>query len=268
MRFFKRLFFVLVVLSVGFASVSLLNGSRAQADNSGKSPAAVKTVAAKSNVVSGVESKTLKKQPVKKAVKKAAPKKKTTSKKRAVPKKVTYKKAVKKPVKKAPVKKSVAHKTVATKKPVAKKVVYNAAPRATLSAGVQLNSSVEQQIVSLINQQRTSRGLSPLQVRSDLANFASQWSLQQYTNGTMSHGMLGFTYSTVGGQNVAYASGDVSYYGWPAIWSASATVNGWMNSPEHRANILKASYKYTGVGVAYGQKGATGWVFYTQDFAN
>jgi uncharacterized protein YkwD len=50
----------------------------------------------------------------------------------------------------------------------------------------------------------------------------------------------------------------------------AATVNAWMNSPEHRENILNGEYRETGVGVAAaapayfagGQAGAT----YTQDF--
>ena len=50
----------------------------------------------------------------------------------------------------------------------------------------------------------------------------------------------------------------------------AATVSAWMNSPEHRENILNGEYRETGIGVAAaapasfaaGQAGAT----YTQDF--
>ena len=52
--------------------------------------------------------------------------------------------------------------------------------------------------------------------------------------------------------------------------SPAATVTAWMNSPEHRENILNGEYSETGIGVtaaapasfAEGQQGAT----YTQDF--
>jgi uncharacterized protein YkwD len=50
----------------------------------------------------------------------------------------------------------------------------------------------------------------------------------------------------------------------------SATVNGWMSSPDHRANILNGDFRESGIGVApaapamcaEGPPGAT----YTQDF--
>lgn len=59
---------------------------------------------------------------------------------------------------------------------------------------------------------------------------------------------------------------------WGTLWLATpkAIVDGWMRSPAHRANILDASYRDTGIGVtphapasrAGGQAGA----IYTQDF--
>jgi predicted outer membrane repeat protein len=60
--------------------------------------------------------------------------------------------------------------------------------------------------------------------------------------------------------------------GWATLWLATphAMVNAWMNSPDHRANILDARFSDTGIGVsphppsslARGQGGA----IYTQDF--
>jgi len=55
-----------------------------------------------------------------------------------------------------------------------------------------------------------------------------------------------------------------------SLATPSETVNGWMNSPEHRANILNGDFRESGIGVvsaapaiySYGQPGAT----YTQDF--
>jgi uncharacterized protein YkwD len=58
-------------------------------------------------------------------------------------------------------------------------------------------------------------------------------------------------YSTPGAENIAQ--------GYP---TAQAVVLGWMNSPDHRANILNCSLKAVGIGVAYGQGGP----WWTQDF--
>ena len=51
----------------------------------------------------------------------------------------------------------------------------------------------------------------------------------------------GYQYQAVG-ENLAYGFND-----------ASDTVTGWMNSPEHRANILNTGYKEVGFGVAQSQ---------------
>jgi uncharacterized protein YkwD len=60
--------------------------------------------------------------------------------------------------------------------------------------------------------------------------------------------------------------------GWGTLWLATphAIVAAWMASPGHRANILEARFRDTGIGVsphppaslAHGQAGAV----YTQDF--
>ncbi|MFT8870661.1 MAG: CAP domain-containing protein [Sporolactobacillus sp.] len=137
----------------------------------------------------------------------------------------------------------------------------------TQNATAQYNTAVASQIVSQINVIRTQNGLCALQPSNSLTAAAQQWSMQQYNNGAMGHGMVPGGY---GGQNVAYANGNVSYFGWDAIWSASATVSDWMNSAEHKANILNPNYRYTGVGVVYGVRNGdgNGWVFYTQNFSN
>ena len=52
----------------------------------------------------------------------------------------------------------------------------------------------------------------------------------------------------------------VGYRGVNAI--ASATVDGWMNSPGHRANILTSYFQSTGIGVAI----SGNEVYLTQNF--
>jgi uncharacterized protein YkwD len=41
--------------------------------------------------------------------------------------------------------------------------------------------------------------------------------------------------------------------------SAGSVVEGWMNSPGHRANILNAAFTQIGVAVAYGADGTPYW---------
>jgi uncharacterized protein YkwD len=45
--------------------------------------------------------------------------------------------------------------------------------------------------------------------------------------------------------------------------SAAGVMAGWMNSPDHRANILSAHYRDLGVGCAYSTHHIAYW---TQDF--
>jgi uncharacterized protein YkwD len=68
----------------------------------------------------------------------------------------------------------------------------------------------------------------------------------------------------------SYELGENIECGTLSLATPSGTVNGWMNSPEHRANILNGDFRESGIGVvpaapamyAEGQPGAT----YTQDF--
>ena len=50
------------------------------------------------------------------------------------------------------------------------------------------------------------------------------------------------------GENVAAGAPD-----------AASVVTGWMNSPEHRANVLNPSYTDIGVGLAYSSNGTPYW---------
>ena len=54
------------------------------------------------------------------------------------------------------------------------------------------------------------------------------------------------------GENLAWSSGNLS--------TPAKTVDGWMNSPGHRANILNTRWTHIGVGVAQGDNGAVYWV--------
>lgn len=48
------------------------------------------------------------------------------------------------------------------------------------------------------------------------------------------------------------AGGNITGYQWKSLEDiAQTSVNGWMESPGHRENILKTRYQYEGIGVAF-----------------
>ncbi len=119
-------------------------------------------------------------------------------------------------------------------------------------------STIEQQIVDLVNAQRAAYGLGSLTVQSQLTDAAKSSTGLMVSTNRMSHvfpespGLAnlsdrlkaaGYQYSWAG-ENVA------SLYE-----SAADVVDGWMNSPGHRANILAAEAKEVGVSVAESSSG-------------
>ena len=105
--------------------------------------------------------------------------------------------------------------------------------------------TTEEKIFSLVNEARVGNGLSPLVRVDTLDALALEHSQDMAKAGILSHDgfdaradsierLLGSSYV---GENVA-----VGYE------SAKAFVDGWLNSPGHRANIMNSSYRRTGVG--------------------
>jgi uncharacterized protein YkwD len=87
--------------------------------------------------------------------------------------------------------------------------------------------------VGLLNRIRASAGLHPVAYDSNLSSWASQNNAEQCRRG------LGHHVNPCGVQNCAWNYPD-----------ASSTVDGWMNSPGHRRNMLSPSI--THVGIAFG----------------
>jgi len=63
-----------------------------------------------------------------------------------------------------------------------------------------------------------------------------------------------------GGENLAYRT----YTGKPTDWSRKV-LTGWLNSPQHRKNLLDPTYRYTGIGVFLCRNGVA---FATQVFSS
>jgi uncharacterized protein YkwD len=137
--------------------------------------------------------------------------------------------------------------------------------RSALSLSDGAPSSEEQEVVRLVNLERGIENLHPLIWDNALATAARGHSIdmsqQNYFSHTSLDGRLfhqritaaGYPYSTCG-ENIA------SGYSTP-----QAVMNGWMNSPGHRANILNSAFCDIGVGYAFGSA-STYKNYWTQDF--
>lgn len=118
----------------------------------------------------------------------------------------------------------------------------------------------EQQVVELVNKERAAAGLPALKMNTKLAGVAEKkaedlrdknyFDHQSPTYGSPFDMMkqFGITYSTAG-ENIAKGQE-----------TPSEVMNGWMNSPGHRANILNADYTEIGVGYVTDSNGTTYWV--------
>ena len=129
----------------------------------------------------------------------------------------------------------------------------------------------------LINVQRRHFGLVPLVEDARLDHAAQAHSEDMVAHGYFEH--VSPSGSTPEGRmtSAGYLSGNVGYevgeniaWGTLNLATPASIVNAWMNSPDHRANILRAAFRQTGIGVSaaapggmgQGEAGAT----YTQDF--
>lgn len=130
----------------------------------------------------------------------------------------------------------------------------------------------------LVNRERTSRGEPALRPDGDLQRAAQAHSSDMASRDYFAHESrngdtplariraTGYIFSS----RLGYAVGE--NIAWATLWLATprAIVAGWMASPGHRANILDATFRDTGVGIAphplsslaHGESGA----IYTQDF--
>ncbi len=143
---------------------------------------------------------------------------------------------------------------------------YTATPATCVFSG---NASFETTLVNLINQERSSQGISPLIVSSQLTAAARQHSRDMACNDFFSHtgsdgsspfdrmAWSGFSF-TAAAENIYAGSGPYN--------SPQQAFNGWMNSSGHRINMLNATYTHVGIGYIYCASSTYGGYF-TADFA-
>ena len=114
-------------------------------------------------------------------------------------------------------------------------------------------SSLESGVLTQLNAIRTQRGLVPLRLNARLTSAAAAHSRQMATDGYFDHTSADGTafWKRIGRW---YSAGGFHYWsvGENLLWSSpqvdpSGALQLWMNSPEHRANILSARWREIGV---------------------
>lgn len=155
---------------------------------------------------------------------------------------------------------TVAISSCSSSKPVTKTTTA-VAPANRVAA--KIAPGMEEQILTLINKHRKTKGLSPLQNNFVIASVARDHTMNMATK-RVAFGHSGFaarakyirskiTGASAVAENVAYGS-----------QTAEEVVEGWLNSPEHKKNI-EGNYRLTGIGVARDIKSR---IYFTQIFAN
>ncbi|WP_368491086.1 CAP domain-containing protein [Clostridium sp. BJN0013] len=116
------------------------------------------------------------------------------------------------------------------------------------------------EVIRLVNVERSKNGLSPLNANAELSKVATAKAQDMIDNSYFSHTSptygspfdmmkkFGISY-TAAGENIAYGQKN-----------AAEVMNSWMNSPGHRANILNSNFTEIGVGVAKDKNGTPYWV--------
>ncbi|HLD01837.1 MAG TPA: CvpA family protein [Patescibacteria group bacterium] len=127
-----------------------------------------------------------------------------------------------------------------------------------------VDQEAEEQMLEMVNKERAKRGLTLLVIDEELVQFARSYSLDMFQRGYFSHynpegespfdrmEKAGITYTSAG-ENLALAP------------SVELSMQGLMNSPGHRVNILRPEFGKVGIGVMDG--GIYGKMF-TQEFTD
>jgi uncharacterized protein YkwD len=121
---------------------------------------------------------------------------------------------------------------------------------ATVSAEAAVLSPREEAVVELINDVREAHRLPALSVGPRLTRAARAHSQAMLEQGVFTHGAFGERVRSFGvrfpllGETIAWGTG---WFGTP-----HGIVNGWLESPPHRALILDARFRVVGVGSRVG----------------
>ncbi|MDO4189803.1 MAG: CAP domain-containing protein, partial [Lachnospiraceae bacterium] len=137
-----------------------------------------------------------------------------------------------------------------------------------VSVSGKINHRISKKIFDKVNQHRAANGLSALAVDYDLIDAAdlraAECSVFYDSEHRRPTGEACFSvHNKVSGENIAYIGGsNISRYTDDQL--ADLVMSKWMNSPGHKANILRSTFTSIGVGVFITSNGA----YFSQDFGS
>jgi hypothetical protein len=105
-------------------------------------------------------------------------------------------------------------------------------------------------LLSATNQNRSAANETPLSIDPELSAAAqakaNDMAAHDYWAHTSPDGQTPWSFIAASGYNYQQAGENLAY----GFGSAGDVVSGWMNSPEHRENVLNAAYQNVGFGIA------------------
>jgi uncharacterized protein YkwD len=134
------------------------------------------------------------------------------------------------------------------------------------AAGLAGMTRDETSLLQEMNRVRAQHGLVPLRYDARLERAARSHSREMITAGTFAHGAFAnrmhkfAVHGRLAGENLAWGTGYLA--------TPRGIVTAWLASPEHRANLLRASFSRVGIGSLVGSfLGNQGANVVTADFA-
>jgi uncharacterized protein YkwD len=126
-------------------------------------------------------------------------------------------------------------------------------------------TSTEAGLLGAVNQTRAAYGLAPVRFDATLERAARAHSADMLRHAYFAHGAFAQRLQAFGargpfvGENLAWGSGNLAAPG--------SIVSAWLASPEHRANLLRPTFRWIGIGALAGTfQGHAGAVVVTADF--
>lgn len=148
----------------------------------------------------------------------------------------------------------------------------NGMPAIPQNHNVEFLSQVENEILTLCNNERAKAGLKPLSMDETMRKASRYKAEEMLQYGYFDHNSpyTGSPFQLLQKFNVSYNTAGENIQSSTGLGKASVTaqdiVNRWMNSAGHRANILNANFGRMGIGVAFSSDGNL--AYESQLFAN